>query len=179
MIRRKASRPYFAYRYFLKLQKRPDFVKTIESVVFFTFSGLLLALSGILTIRFNMNKKAIFAVAAICFFSLQGFSRQITDTVKVLGNCESCKARIEKAAKQAGASKADWSDKTEILTVSYDDASTSLLAIEKQIAFAGHDTRDVKATTDAYAKLNSCCQYDRTGTTGRKACDKDEKEAKQ
>ena len=97
----------------------------------------------------------------------------------MLGNCESCKTRIEKAARQAGAASADWSDKTEVLTVSYDDAVTSLLAIEKQIAFAGHDTRDIKATDEAYGKLHSCCQYDRTGTTGGKACDKNEKEGKQ
>lgn len=127
-----------------------------------------------------MNIKLILgSFILVCVFSFHGFAKNTTDSVKVLGNCESCKARIEKAAKQAGAAKADWSDKTQVLTVSYDDASTSLLAIEKQIAFAGHDTRDVKATTQAYEKLHSCCQYDRTGMTGGKACDKDEKETKQ
>lgn len=127
-----------------------------------------------------MNVRLIIAVvAASCFLSFRGFAKDITDTVKVLGNCESCKARIEKAAKQAGAAEANWNDTTQILSVSYDDANTSLLAIEKQIAFAGHDTRDVKATAQAYGKLNACCQYDRTGKTGGKACDDDEKEAKQ
>lgn len=112
----------------------------------------------------------------ICAASVS--AKEKTDTVKVLGNCESCKARIEKAAKTAGASKADWNDETQILRVTYDDSATSLLSIEKGIAAAGHDTRDVKATSDAYDKLHACCQYDRTGLNGSKACDKNEKEHK-
>ncbi len=118
-------------------------------------------------------------VAVCSLFASHLFAKEITDTVRVLGNCESCKARIEKAAKGAGATKADWNDKTQILKLSYDDASTNLLAIEKGIAFVGHDTRDVKATTQAYDKLHSCCQYDRTGLSGAKACEKDEKDEKQ
>ena len=115
-------------------------------------------------------------VAACSLFSTQLFAKEVTDTVKVLGNCESCKARIEKAAKTAGATKADWSEKTQVLTVSYDDANTNLLSVEKQIAMAGHDTRDIKATELAYNKLHSCCQYDRTGLRGAKVCEKEEKQ---
>lgn len=119
-------------------------------------------------------------LAAICLFvagssfSFQASASDKTDTVKVLGNCESCKARIEKAAKSAGASVADWSEETLVLTVTFDEAKTNMLAIEKQIAFVGHDTRHLKASTAAYAQLHSCCQYDRTGLTGAKTCD-DEK----
>ena len=111
-------------------------------------------------------------------FAVSASAKEKSDTVKVLGNCESCKGRIEKAAKASGATKAEWSDDTQVLKVTYDDANTTLLSIEKGIAAVGHDTRDVKATASAYDKLHSCCQYDRTGLNGAKACDKDEKEKK-
>ncbi len=124
-----------------------------------------------------MKSLLVLFIGLSSFFSIQASAKAKSDTVKVLGNCESCKARIEKAAKQAGATKANWNDETQILKVSYDDASTSLLTIEKQIALAGHDTRDVKASNEAYNKLHSCCQYDRTGVSGAKTCD-DEKEEK-
>jgi periplasmic mercuric ion binding protein len=118
--------------------------------------------------------KILFIAAFLTVSAVSASAKEKTDTVKVLGNCESCKARIEKAAKAAGAMKADWSDETQILSVTYDDASTSLLSIEKGIAAVGHDTRDVKATAETYHKLHSCCQYDRTGTSGAKACEKKE-----
>ena len=113
-----------------------------------------------------------------CCLSLQSFAAQKTDTVKVLGNCESCKARIEKAAKQAGATIANWNEETQVLNIVYDDANTSLLKIEKQIAMVGHDTRDVKATYEAYDKLHSCCKYDRSGGTTAKVCDENEEKTK-
>ncbi len=111
---------------------------------------------------------AICLLSAGSLFSIQSFAANRTDTVKVLGNCESCKARIEKAAKIAGATQADWSEETGLLTVTYDDAKINLLAIEKQIASVGHDTRHLKASTAAYTHLHSCCQYDRSGLTGAK-----------
>ena len=40
-----------------------------------------------------------------------------TETFKVLGNCDLCKARIEKAVKIEGVTNADWSTKTKLLTV--------------------------------------------------------------
>ena len=40
-----------------------------------------------------------------------------TETFKVLGNCDLCKARIEIAVKIEGVTNADWSTKTKLLTV--------------------------------------------------------------
>jgi len=107
-----------------------------------------------------MKRFILFTLLTV--FGLSAFASETTDSVKVNGVCGSCKKRIEKAAMDAGALSANWSDTTQILTVKYDDAKTSLLAIEKKIASAGHDTRDVKAPDDAYNKLDECCQYDRT-----------------
>lgn len=122
-----------------------------------------------------MKFQSITLVIAFCLCSLFSFAKENTDSVKVYGNCESCKTRIEKAAKEAGAATADWNDETQMLTLNYDDSKTSLLAIEKKIASVGHDTKDVKATNAAYSNLHKCCQYDRTGKAGAKACD-DKKE---
>ena len=82
-----------------------------------------------------------------------------TETIKVSGNCDMCKARIEKAAKLDGVSKAEWNKKDKMLTATFDPAKTSIDAIGKKIAAAGHDTEKAKATDAAYDKLPGCCQY--------------------
>ncbi len=82
-----------------------------------------------------------------------------TETIKVSGNCDMCKARIEKAAKIDGVSKAEWNKKDKTLTATFDADKTSLDAIGKKIAAAGHDNDKAKATDVAYNKLPSCCQY--------------------
>ena len=122
-----------------------------------------------------MNRKffTLISVIAMSFaLSINAKANVKTDTVSIAGVCESCKARIEKAAKQAGATMADWNEKSKLLNVSYDDSITSLLAIEKKIASAGYDTRDIKATVQSFNNLPSCCKYDRTGANKEeKVCD--------
>lgn len=56
-----------------------------------------------------------------------------TATFKVYGNCESCKARIEKAAKAAGATKADWSEETKMIEVSFNSTKTSSDKIQQKL----------------------------------------------
>jgi copper chaperone CopZ len=82
-----------------------------------------------------------------------------TEIIKVSGNCEMCKARIEKAAKIDGVSKAEWSEKAKTLTATFDPAKTSIDAIGKKIAAVGYDNEKAKATDVSYNKLPSCCQY--------------------
>ena len=100
---------------------------------------------------------------AVCFIAVKNFAQQKTETVKVWGVCESCKKTIEKTAKSAGATSANWSDSTFQLTVSYDASKSSVLSIEKAVAAKGYDTQDVKATDDAYNDLPDCCKYVRGG----------------
>lgn len=109
--------------------------------------------------------KHVLLFALFFAFGMSAFAKETTDSIKVTGNCGSCKKRIEKAALEAGAISASWSDETQILAVKYDDAKTTLLAIEKKIASVGHDTRDVKAPEEAYKKLDECCRYDRTSAS--------------
>lgn len=97
-----------------------------------------------------------------------------TESVKVLGNCGMCQGRIEKAAKAAGATSAKWDVDTDMLTVSYNGAATSLSAIETKVASIGHDTQNKTAPKEAYNKLHGCCQYERKGaTTSATSCCKD------
>jgi mercuric ion binding protein len=94
----------------------------------------------------------------------QGFAQSLTDTVKVWGNCGMCRQHIEKAAKKAGADKANWNMDTKILVVSYNAQKTSNDEIQKKIAAAGYDTEKYMADEKAYKKLDECCQYDRKKT---------------
>jgi hypothetical protein len=84
-----------------------------------------------------------------------------TETVKVLGNCEMCKARIEKAAKDANALKAEWNIDSKLLSITYDPTKTSLDKICRKIAAAGHDNDKAKAEDKAYNNLPGCCKYER------------------
>lgn len=84
-----------------------------------------------------------------------------TETIKVSGNCDMCKARIEKAAKIEGVSKAEWSDETKLLTLVYDPSKVKRDDVEKKIAAVGHDTEKFKADDKVYNGLPGCCKYER------------------
>jgi outer membrane receptor for ferrienterochelin and colicins len=79
----------------------------------------------------------------------------------VKGNCESCKARIEKAAKDAGADSAEWNAERQIVTLNFDPKKTSSDKILKKIADVGHDNEKYKSKDNTYKSLPSCCLYDR------------------
>ena len=82
--------------------------------------------------------------------------------IKVSGNCEMCKERIETAAKSvAGVTLAEWSAETKQLHVSFDKGKTNIDYIQKAIAKAGHDTEKYKAPDDVYKALPECCLYER------------------
>ncbi|MEI8272704.1 MAG: heavy metal-associated domain-containing protein [Paludibacter sp.] len=102
--------------------------------------------------------KLFVAIMALTISSV-AFAATKTENIKVSGNCESCKARIEKAAKVAGVTKADWSDKTKILTLVYDPAKVTSDDVQKKLAAVGHDTPKYKATTAVYNALPACCKY--------------------
>jgi hypothetical protein len=76
-----------------------------------------------------------------------------------------CEAKIEKAAKAAGATYADWNKDTKIITVKYNSTSSNLAKIQKSIADAGYDNVGAKTTTEAYDKLHDCCKYDRAAVS--------------
>lgn len=110
-----------------------------------------------------MNKlKLIFSFLLMAIASVS-MAQSTTETLKVAGECGMCKKSIEKAAKTAGATAAEWNSETKQLTVTY-AAGASKMKIEQAIAAVGYDTQNVKATDEAYSKLHGCCQYERATT---------------
>lgn len=89
-----------------------------------------------------------------------------TESFAVSGNCGMCKAKIEKAAKEAGASSASWDVDAKTLTVTYKNASTNTAKIQQKIASVGYDNVGFKASDEAYNKLHGCCKYDRVAGAG-------------
>ena len=80
----------------------------------------------------------------------------------VSGNCEMCKARIEKAAYSvSGVKTADWHIDTGTLNLIMNENKTDIATIQKAIAKVGHDSDGVKATDEDYDNLHTCCAYDR------------------
>lgn len=111
------------------------------------------------------------ALVFLTFFTFQfshGQAPVKKQIIKVYGNCGSCKKKIEKSALSAGAAFANWNEKTKQLNVSYNPSVTNTIKIETAIAGAGYDTPDVKASDEAYNKLDECCQYDRNKSTSSK-----------
>jgi copper chaperone CopZ len=107
------------------------------------------------TIKFCILAILAFTITTVSF--AQGALK--TESLKVGGNCETCEVRIEKAAKIPGVTKADWSTKTKVLTVTYDPKKATSDVIQKNIAAAGHDTPKYKASDNVYNALPACCKY--------------------
>lgn len=82
--------------------------------------------------------------------------------IEVLGNCDMCKKRIEKAAYGIkGVKSAEWHSEDQTLHVIIDENKTSTAAICESVAKAGHDTGEVRATDEDYKTLHTCCVYER------------------
>jgi Cu(I)/Ag(I) efflux system membrane fusion protein len=76
------------------------------------------------------------------------------------GACEMCKERIEQAAKDVeGVIDASWDLDSKQLQLTYDEGKTSLEAVSRAVATAGHDTESDKADDETYNALPPCCQY--------------------
>lgn len=111
-----------------------------------------------------MKTKVLSLVTVFLLGAASVFAANKTEKVKVSGNCDMCKARIEKAAKSVdGVSAAEWNAKSKMMEVTFDDQKTDMKKIESAVAAVGHDTELVKATDKAYNDLPSCCHYDRKG----------------
>ena len=121
------------------------------------FFSVFLIVSGIATATFAQKTK--------------------TETFQVSGNCGMCENKIEKAAKAAGASYAEWNKDTKLITVKYTSSATNLAKIQQSIAEAGYDNAGVKANDEKYNQLHSCCKYERTTGIGseKMECCKDGK----
>lgn len=81
-------------------------------------------------------------------------------TFEVDGKCEMCKNRIEKAALGVkGVKYALWDIPSHQLSLIYDERKTDPMQIKTAIVKVGHDTRELKATEEAYQGIHPCCKY--------------------
>ncbi|WP_067144636.1 heavy-metal-associated domain-containing protein [Pseudotamlana agarivorans] len=105
-------------------------------------------------------KKTIFLI--MCLIGTLSFAqnKNARATVEVDGVCLMCKTRIEKACfKTKGVKSAVWDVKTHELSLIYDERKTDLETIKASVLEVGHDTKDQKATDEAYASVHPCCKY--------------------
>lgn len=99
---------------------------------------------------------------AVLTLSAQEKSKSKLVDVKVSGQCEMCKARIEKAAfKVKGVKSAEWHPDDKVLHLIINEHKTDMLTVQAKIASIGHDTEAVLATDEAYNSLHGCCKYQR------------------
>ena len=124
-----------------------------------------------------MKTLKLFLLSFLFVFTAQLVSGQSLkkETFKVNGECGMCKKKIENAAKNAGARYAAWDEDSKQLTVKYKSNAANTAKIQQAVADAGYDTEDIKASEDAYNKLDDCCKYERATTVTCKdeACMKD------
>jgi len=81
-------------------------------------------------------------------------------TIKVSGDCDMCKDRIEKTSKSiTGVTSAEWNAKTKMLHLQFYSTKTNGDVIQKAIAKVGHDTERYKAPDKVYSQLPECCLY--------------------
>jgi copper chaperone CopZ len=109
--------------------------------------------------------KKIVLVVFIAFFGLNTNAQELLNKnkkvdVEVNGVCDMCKKRIEKAAYSVkGVKSAVWHAEDQDIHLIIDETKCTVLDVEKAIAKAGHDTKDIKATDEQYAKIHGCCLY--------------------
>jgi len=71
-----------------------------------------------------------------------------------------CKERIEKAGITAkGVKFANWNVQSQELQLIFNENKTDLKTIKEEIVASGHDLDSLKATDEAYARLDACCKY--------------------
>lgn len=90
-------------------------------------------------------------------------------TFEVNGKCEMCKTRIEKAALGvSGVKYALWDIPSHQLSVIIDERKTNPMKIKTAIVAVGHDTKELKATDEAYNSVHPCCLYREDNTDDSK-----------
>jgi len=98
----------------------------------------------------------------VLFFSTLTFAQEKNKklSMEVDGKCEMCKMRIEKAALGVkGVKYALWNIPSQELSLIFDERKTDPMKIKTALVNVGHDTKELKATDEAYAEVHPCCKY--------------------
>ena len=102
-------------------------------------------------------------ITVMCFLlAAIGFAQQKNKKMnfEVDGVCEMCKMRIEKAALGVpGVKYATWDIASHQLSLIMDERKTNTMEIKTALVAVGHDTKELKATEEAYNSVHPCCRY--------------------
>jgi copper chaperone CopZ len=105
-------------------------------------------------------KKVLLIISVVLSSISFAQNKNAKASMEVDGVCGMCKARIEKAAiRTKGVKSAVWNVDTHELKLIYDERKTDLKTIAQNLAKVGHDTKDIKATDEAYDSVHPCCKY--------------------
>ena len=106
--------------------------------------------------------KKLFTVITMLLLTGLGLAQEKNKkmTFEVDGKCDMCKVRIEKAALGVdGVKYAVWDIPSHELSLIVDERKTNAMAIKTALVAAGHDTKELKATQEAYDNIHPCCKY--------------------
>lgn len=106
--------------------------------------------------------KKVIAIGALMLATAWGMAQDKNKklTMEVDGKCEMCKMRIEKAALGVkGVKYALWDIPSHELSLIIDERKTDPMAVKTALVAVGHDTKELKATQEAYDAVHPCCKY--------------------
>lgn len=105
-------------------------------------------------------KKAIIILFLVVGTMAQAQNKNAKAVMEVDGVCLMCKARIEKAALNTkGVKSAVWNVQSHQLSLIFNEGKTNYDSIQANVTRAGHDTKEMKATLEAYNSVHNCCRY--------------------
>ncbi|NAS12835.1 heavy-metal-associated domain-containing protein [Poritiphilus flavus] len=106
-------------------------------------------------------KKIVLSLICVLVTSVaMGQDKNKKLTFEVDGKCEMCKMRIEKAALGVkGVKYALWDIPSHQLSLIIDERKTDAMQIKTALVEVGHDTKELKATQEAYDNVHPCCKY--------------------
>ena len=133
-------------------------------------SKSILSLRNTFMKTLKVNSFVLFCGALIALLNIQATEKVIETSFWVAANCEHCKDRIEASVDVKGVKFAEFDLETKLLTIAYKKEVININQIHQLLAAAGHDTKKVKATDDAYNKITKdCCKY-RDPASCKKSC---------
>ena len=106
--------------------------------------------------------KKVVIIIVLGFFTISAFAQEKNKKISfaVDGVCEMCKARIEKAALGVkGVKYAIWDIPSNELSLIIDERKTDPMQVKTALVSVGHDTKELKATEEAYESVHPCCKY--------------------
>lgn len=106
--------------------------------------------------------KRVVLVLMLGFFTVATFGQEKNKklTMDVDGKCDMCKTRIEKAALGVkGVKYAQWDIPSHELSLIIDERKTDPMKVKTALVAVGHDTKELKATEEAYGSVHPCCKY--------------------